>query len=366
MRIQRKTEVPVFKREYGELKLLCGRKDHLRSPQADMKILTVRPGLATSHHLHLERDSLFHILQGTILLRSAKACSEVSLEAGDTILIEPGEDHTLSNLGTLDATVLEVESPPHSSSDRIPFGVIPQPIEIGQRQSGRFWTSDAKVKVKICGVKNLDTALECARLQVDAVGLHAVGPKGLATTLRDSSWSSVIPAEMSVFVLTDSTDPIVLYELMRRTRCDTVQMQGRHPEQDCAMAAQTIRGCGRRAVLTLSAEFGTSREQLLARIAAAQLVVDAVLIDASEYGGTGHQHDWDLTESLREQVHVPLIIAGGLNPSNCVQAIKKMRPYGIDVESGVEAQYLLEDRSRLTAKRFDAIKALVEATRNAS
>jgi phosphoribosylanthranilate isomerase len=68
-------------------------------------------------------------------------------------------------------------------------------------------------------------------------------------------------------------------------------------------------------------------------------VADAVLLDTfkdGKLGGTGAVHDWSLSAILAKELRVPVILAGGLNPSNVGEAIRTVRPYAVDVSSGVE------------------------------
>lgn len=81
--------------------------------------------------------------------------------------------------------------------------------------------------------------------------------------------------------------------------------------------------------------------------------VDALLLDSGnpnleikELGGTGRTHDWRLSRTIREQVSIPVFLAGGLNSGNVKQAITEVEPYGIDVCSGVRTKGLL-DSSKL-------------------
>lgn len=69
------------------------------------------------------------------------------------------------------------------------------------------------------------------------------------------------------------------------------------------------------------------------------LAADAVLLDTFKngvLGGTGSTHDWNLSAAAARSIKAPVILAGGLNPSNVAEAIAKVRPYAVDVSSGVE------------------------------
>jgi phosphoribosylanthranilate isomerase len=82
-----------------------------------------------------------------------------------------------------------------------------------------------------------------------------------------------------------------------------------------------------------------------------------ILIDSSEgggYGGTGSKVDWDLARFAVANIGLPLILAGGLNPDNVAEAICAVRPFGIDLSSGVETSPGIKDRSRIR-ELFDRI-----------
>ena len=77
--------------------------------------------------------------------------------------------------------------------------------------------------------------------------------------------------------------------------------------------------------------------------------VDAILLDSGnqslpikELGGTGRTHDWRLSRAIRESVSVPLFLAGGLKPENVAAAIREVRPFGVDVCSGLRTEGRLD------------------------
>ena len=83
--------------------------------------------------------------------------------------------------------------------------------------------------------------------------------------------------------------------------------------------------------------------------------VDAILLDSGnrsgpvkELGGTGRTHDWEISRRIRSEVGIPLFLAGGLRDSNVADAIRAVRPYAVDVCSGVRTQGHL-DETKLAA-----------------
>lgn len=77
--------------------------------------------------------------------------------------------------------------------------------------------------------------------------------------------------------------------------------------------------------------------------------VEALLLDKASpsHGGTGRTFDWDLALDLKKKVQKPILLSGGLNPNNVVEAIQKVQPWGVDVASGVEASPGRKDPEKL-------------------
>jgi phosphoribosylanthranilate isomerase len=92
-------------------------------------------------------------------------------------------------------------------------------------------------------------------------------------------------------------------------------------------------------------------------------VVDAILLDTKTkegMGGTGQTHDWNISKKIVETVKKPVILAGGLNPGNVQAAIEAVRPYAVDVASGVENSPGIKDKEKIKeflqkVKKYDYI-----------
>jgi phosphoribosylanthranilate isomerase len=87
------------------------------------------------------------------------------------------------------------------------------------------------------------------------------------------------------------------------------------------------------------------------------LVVDS--IDDSGAGGTGETHDWERTREVVRELDVPVVLAGGLVPSNVAEAVRTVRPFAVDVASGVEGE-------TPGMKDHDAVRAFVRRAKRAS
>ena len=109
---------------------------------------------------------------------------------------------------------------------------------------------------------------------------------------------------------------------------DLVQLSGREPWQDCLLIARQV-------IKVVHVEPGAAAADVLRRIEAGTAI--ACLLDtASEgaYGGSGRTMDWALAREVASRL--PVVLAGGLTPENVAEAVRTVRPWGVDVSSGVE------------------------------
>jgi phosphoribosylanthranilate isomerase len=243
-------------------------------------------------------------------------------------------------------------------------GITARRVPQGPRPDGRFWRpGGAAVRVKICGVKNADAALACASAGADAIGIHAVPAGSAVERMRDwSHWLAALPAELSVFLLTDTSDPALLARLAAWAACDTVQLQGAHEPAAVRCVGRVARALGCKLVRSVGMD-GMSEQDVLAYASAIAGSADAILLDTSLAGGSGRTHDWRSSRRIAGRAPLPVILAGGLRPENVGAAIATVRPYGVDVESGVEHVLRTPSGGRVTATAFDKVSAFVEAAR---
>jgi len=91
--------------------------------------------------------------------------------------------------------------------------------------------------------------------------------------------------------------------------------------------------------------------------------VDAILLDSGnqkldvkELGGTGRTHDWSISKKIVESVAVPVYLAGGINSANVVDAIKSVKPYGLDLCSSIRTNDMLDDQK--ITEFFNAVNSI--------
>ena len=188
-------------------------------------------------------------------------------------------------------------------------------------------------RVKVCGITRIEDGLAAAAVGADAIGLMFY-PK--SSRLVDITTAQHIVAALPPFVTTvgvflDATETEVR-AIIEQVPLDLLQFHGNEDPAFCqAFAKPFIKAVPMRVAADVSAyarEFASAK---------------ALLLDShggGVIGGTGKSFDWDL---IPQDVTKPIVLAGGLNPTNIAEAIKTVQPYGVDVSSGVESAKGIKD-----------------------
>ena len=180
------------------------------------------------------------------------------------------------------------------------------------------------VRVKICGIKDTDTALCAAGAGADALGFIFTDSKRKVSPEKAREIIEALPpfiARVGVFV-NQSHDEIC--RIAEYTGIDTIQLHGEEPPEFCSSFKYKV-----------IKAFSVAGQEDLEK--AVLYRVDAFLLDTSVpglKGGTGETFDWRLAAVFKGG---PLILAGGLTPENVAGAVQTVRPYAVDVSSGVES-----------------------------
>ncbi len=184
-----------------------------------------------------------------------------------------------------------------------------------------------RTRVKICGIRTLDAALAAIDAGADALGFVFV-PRTSRHIAAEDAWRIVAalpPFVTSVGLFRDcALDDFCDIEETCPTTC--AQLHGDEPEDLVRQCGPGVIKAVRFTPATISAD--------LARWSAVE-EVDAILIDAGT-GGTGERFDWSSLAPHAAGVGKPLVIAGGLDAQNVGECIRVLRPYAVDVSSGVE------------------------------
>ncbi len=196
-------------------------------------------------------------------------------------------------------------------------------------------------KVKICGIKTLNDARAAAEAGADMLGFNFY-PKS-ARYIAPEACASIMavlrreyPSLLLIGVFVNAS-PASILRTLASCGLDLAQLSGDE-------SPETRGTLGERAFKAFHGVPGSEAGQYMRRKAPAFLVDGHV---KSAYGGTGTVADWRAAAKLASGY--PLLLAGGLRPENVTQAIAQVRPWGVDVASGVESQPGEKDPGRIKA-----------------
>jgi phosphoribosylanthranilate isomerase len=211
-------------------------------------------------------------------------------------------------------------------------------------------------RIKICGIRDKTAALAAVESGADFIGLvfapssRQVSPTQAREIVGAVKKTSEAARIVGVFVNAPSSQT---NEVADFCALDWVQLSGDEPWEYCHAITRPVIKAAR--MNRLSAERVCDELSLGARSLPAQRFI--ALLDSrvkGKYGGTGESFDWDLAQEVAKRF--PVMIAGGLDPTNVAGLIEKVSPWGVDVSSGVETGGV-KDKSK--------IKAFIEAVKKA-
>jgi phosphoribosylanthranilate isomerase len=206
------------------------------------------------------------------------------------------------------------------------------------------------VWIKICANTSLEDAQLAGQLGVDAVGFVFTPSKRRVTIEQVAAIVPHLPREVEkIGVFVDASfDEIAL--TASSTGLTGVQL---HFNAHAGVAEMLRQRFGRDLRIVRTVHFAAGEPAPMLDAVDVDENVDAILVDsrtATATGGTGHTYDWDLAATtLFKIAKKPLIAAGGLTPDNVAEAIEILKPWGVDVASGVEAAPGLKDAAKLRA-----------------
>jgi phosphoribosylanthranilate isomerase len=195
----------------------------------------------------------------------------------------------------------------------------------------------------------------------DAIGLVSTMPSGPGA-IDDELIEEIalsVPPQIATFLLTCEISPLVIAEQVRRARVDTVQLVDHIEPNGHRYLREALPD------IALVQVIHVTGEESIDEAHAVSAEVDGILLDSGnpglavkELGGTGRRHDWQISRRIRDSVGIPIFLAGGLNASNVAEAVETVRPFGVDVCSGVRTG------GRLDEAKLDAFFAgITESSR---
>jgi len=201
----------------------------------------------------------------------------------------------------------------------------------------------ARTRIKICGIKDDDALFAAAESGADAVGFMFVptSPRYITPDEAYALMAALPPFIASVSVVANITAEAFsdIEEI-----CPTMYVQLHESDNEKLVKAL---GPDLIKVVKFDASAGDSLAQQLTRWEDCEDVF-AILVDGSN-PGSGEPIDWKRLAAFTDNCTKPLLLAGGLTPENVGEAIRTIRPYAVDVSSGVESQRGIKDPARIEA-----------------
>ncbi|MEO5345537.1 MAG: phosphoribosylanthranilate isomerase [Magnetococcus sp. YQC-9] len=191
-------------------------------------------------------------------------------------------------------------------------------------------------RVKICGITRIEDALAACDAGADALGfVFFARSKRFVTPKQAAMIVARLPPFVTVTGLFVNASREEILSTAAVCRLDLIQLHGDEPPKACRdLPGRVIKGVR---VATAGDLVGLERYPVHG------LLLDAKV--ANQFGGTGHAFDWSILQGYR--LSLPLILAGGLHPDNVAEAVWRVRPYAVDVSSGVESAPGIKDTEKM-------------------
>ena len=201
-------------------------------------------------------------------------------------------------------------------------------------------------RIKICCIRSVEEARLAIRLGASALGLVSEMPSGPGVISERviTEIASATPPPIGTFLLTSRTDPEEIIAQQQRCRANAVQLCDRLAPGTHARLRESLPG------ISIVQVVHVAGEASFAEALEASRTADALLLDSGnpelavkELGGTGRTHDWAISARIVAASAVPVFLAGGLDAGNVAEAILSVRPFAVDVCSGVRSSGALDE-----------------------
>lgn len=203
------------------------------------------------------------------------------------------------------------------------------------------------MRIKICCMGSVEEAALAVRYGGDALGIVSAMPSGPGPVSEERAReiAASIPPPVASFLLTSRQDTTGIIAQQRLIRTNTLQIVDRLTTGTYQELREALPGVALVQVIHVQGAESVDEAERIAP------EVDALLLDSGnqnltvkELGGTGRTHDWSLSRRIVERVQKPIFLAGGLSAANVREAIERVKPFGVDVCSGVRTGGALEER----------------------
>ena len=217
-------------------------------------------------------------------------------------------------------------------------------------------STSRRIRIKICGITRPADALCAVEAGVDALGFifYERSPRAIISQVAATITGLLPPFVDAVGVFVNEELEQVV-RLIRECRLAYVQLHGTETPEYCRTLAECAAPC------RVLKAIRVGPQSTAAEVAPYQDIVHGYLLDTYQkntVGGTGQSFDWDLIDRL--QLTTPFLLAGGLDVENIWEALERVRPYGVDANSGVEDAPGLKNHRRIhqfiaAVRRFESL-----------
>ncbi|MGJ8690046.1 MAG: phosphoribosylanthranilate isomerase [Gammaproteobacteria bacterium] len=199
-----------------------------------------------------------------------------------------------------------------------------------------------RTRVKICGLTKVDEAVQACDLGADAIGFVFYPKSSRFVSIEQAAlMQSAMPAFVSAVGLFVNPSRAEVEQVLQHVHLDCLQFHGEENEEFCtSFSVPYMKAIRVREGLDLEAEIAKYPKS------------SAILLDAYDKqsaGGTGHRFDWSIAKRCVQSSAARIVLAGGLEPSNVAEAIEQVRPYAVDVSTGVESAPGIKSVERMNA-----------------
>lgn len=194
-----------------------------------------------------------------------------------------------------------------------------------------------RTRVKICGIRRVEDAIEAVRLGVDALGLVFYPPSPRYVTLEQAAEiRAALPPFVTLVGLFVDADRAQIEEVVESVGLDLVQFHGQESPEQCAEISRPW-------IKAIRMIDGLNLQTTMQAYSQAQ----GILLDTYQRGtpgGTGQSFDWKL---IPGEIAARITLAGGLSVENVADAIRQVQPFAVDVSGGVEAERGVKDAQKM-------------------
>ena len=206
--------------------------------------------------------------------------------------------------------------------------------------------------IKTCCIKNSEELQLAIQNGTSAVGFVSAMPSGPGVIDEKliAELADLVPPGISSFLLTCKQDVPAIIDQQKRCRVNTIQLVDRMDHHSHLELKKAMPG------IKIVQVIHVRGEESIMEAVSIQGGVDALLLDSGnpgkkikELGGTGRTHNWLISRKIVEAVKVPVYLAGGLKPANVFEAVQVVRPFAVDVCSGIRTDDRLD---KMKLKQF--------------